>query len=169
MAGKTPFLKGSAMVLGIPFGTSLNMLPTSSNLNPTTDEQKSTNSETFNSETLMVQPHVSPKVLNYSLLTYFLTIIHDCSQLLLRRECCSHIRQSSVLVYDHILEEKQKKTIHHAASLFITLFNNVSRILDKKVADRRIYNDFPSQCIVNKILTSTTYLSRKYRVSNSGS
>ena len=28
MAGKIPFLKGSAMVLGIPFGgTSLNMLP----------------------------------------------------------------------------------------------------------------------------------------------
>ena len=55
MAGKTPFLKGSAMVLGIPFGTSLNMLPT-------TDEQKSTTSEIFHSETLMVQPHVSPKV-----------------------------------------------------------------------------------------------------------
>jgi len=61
MAGKTPFLKGSAMVLGIPFGTSLNMLPTSSNPNPTTDEQKSTNSESFNSETLMVQPQASPK------------------------------------------------------------------------------------------------------------
>ena len=75
MSGKTPFLKGSAMVLGIPFGTSLNMLPTSSNPNPTTDEQKSSNSETFNSETLMVQPHVSPKVLNYySLLSYVLTI-----------------------------------------------------------------------------------------------
>ena len=73
MAGKTPFLKGSAMVLGIPFGTSLNMLPTSSNQNPTTDEQKSTTSEIFNSETLMVQPHVPPKVLNYySLHTYIL-------------------------------------------------------------------------------------------------
>ena len=93
MAGKTPFLKGSAMVLGIPFGTSLNMLPTSSNQNPTTDEQKSTTSEIFNSETLMVQPHVSPKVLNYySLLTYLCTlvIIHDCSQLLFRRESCSY-------------------------------------------------------------------------------
>ena len=78
MAGKTPFLKGSAMVLGIPFGTSLNMLPTSSNLNPTTDEQKSTNSETFNSETLMVQPHVSSKVhtkllFNNYILMYFST------------------------------------------------------------------------------------------------
>ena len=72
MAGKTPFLKGSAMVLGIPFGTSLNILPTSSSQNPTTDEQKSTNSETtFNSETLMVQPQVSHKVPNhYSFLTY---------------------------------------------------------------------------------------------------
>ena len=93
MAGKTPFLKGSAMVLGIPFGTSLNMLPTSSNQNPTTDEQKSTTSEIFNSETLMVQPHVPPKVLDYySLLTYLCTlvIIHDCSQLLFRRESCSY-------------------------------------------------------------------------------
>ena len=66
MSGKTPFLKGSAMVLGIPFGTSLNILPTSSNQNPTTDEQKSTTSEILNSETLMVQPHVSSKVIpNY--------------------------------------------------------------------------------------------------------
>ena len=90
MAGKTPFLKGSAMVLGIPFGTSLNILPTSSNQNPALDEQKSTNSETFNSETLMVQPQVYHKVLNYySLLAYFLIIIHDCSQMLLRREFCS--------------------------------------------------------------------------------
>merc|ERR1740123_2831228 len=37
------------------------MLPTSSNQNPTTDEQKSRTSETFNSETLMVQPQVSHK------------------------------------------------------------------------------------------------------------
>ena len=63
MTGKTPFFKSSAMVLGIPFGTSLNMLPTSSIQNSTNDEQKSTNSETFNSETLMVQPHLFPKVL----------------------------------------------------------------------------------------------------------